>query len=114
MPRRSEDYDDRDRPDDENYDDVSDIRRRSSPPINTYLAPAILVTLFCCLPFGIVAIINAAQVSSKISSGDYRGAEASANQAKTWCWVSFGCGLAVALIYALLIAAGGMNQGGFR
>ena len=30
---------------------------------------AILVTLFCCLPFGIVAIVFAAQVDSKVAAG---------------------------------------------
>src|SRR5437762_2059610 len=32
-------------------------------PIPNYLAQAILVTVFCCLPFGIPAIVFAAQVN---------------------------------------------------
>ena len=46
------------------------------PPSNiqTYLAQSILVTLFCCLPFGVVAIVYAAQASGKLSAGDYYGA----------------------------------------
>ncbi len=31
-----------------------------SSQVPTYLAPSILVTLFCCLPVGIAAIIQAA------------------------------------------------------
>ena len=37
------------------------------PPDNK-LVWSILVTLFCCLPFGIVAIIKSAEVNSKWSS----------------------------------------------
>ena len=43
-------------------------------PIQTYLVPAILVTLFCFLPTGIAAIVYATQVSSKRDAGDYIGA----------------------------------------
>ena|SRR5438105_12458666 len=108
MPRRYEDrdYDDNDRESD------YDIRRRPAPEINNYLAPAILCTLFCCLPLGIVAIVNAAQVNAKLAAGDYEGAEASAQQAKTWCWISFGIGIAVGVIYAAFLAMAGANRGG--
>lgn len=82
----------------------------SYPDIPSYLAQAILCTLFCCLPFGIVAIVFAAQVNGKLAVGDYRGAAAVSNTARTWCWVSFWCGLIPALLYMLflfLAAAGG-------
>lgn len=38
----------------------------------TYLAPAILTTIFCCLPFGIVSIVYAAQVNGKLAAGTSR------------------------------------------
>jgi hypothetical protein len=75
------------------------------PGVPTYLAQAILCTLFCCLPAGIVAIVYAAQVNSKLGAGDYAGAQLASKNAKTWVWVSFGVGLAVALIYVIVIAA---------
>jgi hypothetical protein len=82
--------------------------------VPNYLVQAILVTIFCCLPFGIVAIVFAAQVNGKLAAGDYAGAVQTSNQAKMWCWVSFGIGLFVALAYfammALGIAAGGWAQ----
>jgi hypothetical protein len=87
---------------DEDDDRGPDIRRRrgsGGQEINNYLAPAILCTLFCCLPLGIVAIVNAAQVNGKLAAGDYEGAQNSANQAKTYCWVSFGLGLVISLVY---------------
>ena len=41
---------------------------RSTIPeqIPNYLVQAILVTIFCCLPFGIVSIVYAAQVNGKL------------------------------------------------
>src|SRR5438128_1439779 len=35
--------------------------------VPNYLVQSILCTLFCCLPFGIVAIVYAAQVNSKVA-----------------------------------------------
>ena len=40
----------------------------------SYLLPAILCTLFCCLPFGIAGIVFAAQANSKAQQGDLNGA----------------------------------------
>jgi hypothetical protein len=69
---------------------------------------AILVTLFCCLPFGIVAIVYAAQVDGKAAAGDYGAAQEASNKARTWSWVSFGLGLAMILAWlagAIIISA---------
>ena len=73
--------------------------------VPTYLAQSILCTLFCCLPAGIVAIVYAAQVGGKVSSGDYAGALAASKNAKTWTWVSFGVGLAFIVIYVIVAIA---------
>ncbi len=71
--------------------------------IPNYLIQAILVTIFCCLPFGIVSIIFAAQVNSKAAAGDIAGAMQSSKQAKTFAWVAFGIGAGGFLIYMVLI-----------
>ncbi len=78
-----------------------------SPPPN-YLVWAILTTILCCLPFGIVSIIYAAQVNSKWTVGDFDGAKSSSKNAKTWAWVSFGVGLAGVIIWAILVFVGGL------
>ena len=69
------------------------------PQVPNYLVQAILVTIFCCLPFGIVSIVFAAQVNGKVALGDYAGAIESSSKAKTWAWVSLGVGLAGFLIW---------------
>ena len=66
--------------------------------VSNYLVFAILTTIFCCLPFGIVAIIFAAQANSKLKAGDYQGAVNASRKAKIWTWVSFGVGILVFLI----------------
>jgi hypothetical protein len=87
----------------------------SPPPyVPNYLVQAILVTLFCCLPFGIVAIVFAAQVNGKLAAGDHAGAVQTSNQAKMWCWISFGIGLVVVVAYVgfmLLVALAGAHAG---
>ena len=67
--------------------------------VPNHLVPAVLCTIFCCLPFGIPAIIYAAQVNGKLATGDLAGAQASSSKAKMWCWLSFGFGLFVSLVY---------------
>lgn len=79
---------------------------QSCPDIPTRLVPAILVTMFCCQPFGIVAIVYAALASSKAASGDYAGAMNCSRSAEKWCWLAFWLGLIPMVLYAIFIAAG--------
>jgi len=82
------------------------------PPVQqipNYLWQSIVVTLCCCLPFGIVAIIFAAQVNDKLRRGDVAGALQSSKQAKMWCLIGAGIGLLVAIIYGLVGGAAFMQ-----
>jgi Interferon-induced transmembrane protein/zinc-ribbon domain len=80
----------------------------SAPPVYVpnYLVFAILATVFCCLPAGIPAIVYAAQVNGKLQAGDIAGAQIASKNAKMWCWIALGAGLAIMFIYALLMAIG--------
>ena len=71
------------------------------PPPN-YLVWGILTTVLCCLPFGIVSIVYAAQVNSKWAGGDYEGARQASKNAKIWAWVAFGAAFAAMLLWFLL------------
>jgi len=62
--------------------------------VPNYLAFAILSTIFCCIPAGIPAIVYSSQVNSKLMAGDLAGAQSASSNAKMWCWISFGLGLA--------------------
>jgi hypothetical protein len=74
--------------------------------VPNYLVFAILATVLCCLPTGIAAIVFAAQVNTKLQAGDYAGAQAASSNAKLWCWVSFGLGLASIGVSTLLVLLG--------
>ncbi|MFN2261585.1 MAG: CD225/dispanin family protein [Psychroflexus sp.] len=58
-----------------------------TPPPN-YLAFAIITTILCCLPAGIVSIVYASEVNRKWMSQDYEGAYRASQNAKTWAIVS--------------------------
>lgn len=75
------------------------------PPPN-YLAWAIITTILCCLPFGIVSIIYSAQVNTKWAAGDIAGAQLSSKNAKTWAWVSFAVGICGMIIWTILVVVG--------
>ncbi|MFE6645973.1 CD225/dispanin family protein [Nocardioides sp. NPDC057772] len=64
----------------------------------TGLVLGILVTLFCCLPFGIVAIVKAVQ-------GDGAGA-------KKWAGIGAAVGVVLIVLYIILIAVGAVSMGG--
>ena len=70
------------------------------PPevIPNYLWQSIVCTACCCIPFGIPAIVYAAQVNTKVAQGDLEGARKSSKNAKMWCWIALGAGVASALI----------------
>src|SRR5918998_4135662 len=75
--------------------------------VPNYLAQAILTTLFCCLPFGIVSIVYAAQVNGKWAAGDAQGARDSADKARKWAIWSAVAGLVIGVLYAILVIAVG-------
>jgi hypothetical protein len=64
-----------------------------------YLVPAILCTLFCCLPFGIAGILFAVQANSKVQQGDIDGAAVAASRAKLMCILSFVLGLITLILF---------------
>ena len=78
--------------------------------VPNYLVFAILSTVLCCLPAGIPAIVYAAQVNGKLQVGDIAGAQIASQNAKMWCWISFGLGLAFCFIYGIIVAAGIMRH----
>lgn len=73
--------------------------------VPNYLIPAIL-SLFCCWPLSIVAIIFAAQVNGKVASGDIQGAMDASKKAKLFSFIAIGIGLGLGLIYLVLMVLG--------
>src|SRR5215213_1265944 len=78
--------------------------------VPNYLVPAI-ISLFCCLPLGIVAVIFAAQVNGKVAAGDTAGALDASKKAKMFSYISIGLGLAGIICYVLFVVIMGVGMG---
>lgn len=78
-----------------------EVVQPSNPNVKpkNYLVESILVTIFCCLPLGVVGIVFAAQVNSKYDAGDYAGAEQASKQAKQFMMWGLIVGLVVLVAY---------------
>ena len=72
---------------------------------NSYLALAIVSTILCCLPTGIVSIVYATKVNSAYADGNYNQANRASQNAKTWGLVSVGLGLLGLILYFIFGAA---------
>ena len=92
------------------YGGYSGYRPVGVPDVPSYLTHAILATLFCCMPFGIVAIVYAAKVSTQQALGDWEGATRASDSARMWCWISFACGLIGSILYLVFMLSVMPNQ----
>ncbi len=81
---------------------------QADTPIPNYLVQSILVTLCCCMPFGIVAIVFAAKVDGLVSGGQLARAREASDKAKMWCWIGFGLGIPGTILYFFITLA---NEG---
>jgi hypothetical protein len=79
--------------------------------IPNYLWQSIVVTIFCCWPLGIPAIVYAAKVDSLRAGGDINGAMDASSKAKMWCWIAAGAWLVIIVIYLLFFAVFGFLAG---
>ncbi|MBG8555164.1 CD225/dispanin family protein [Hymenobacter guriensis] len=85
------------------YNSTMNTSPAGGPPPKNWLVESILVTIFCCLPFGIVGIINAANVNSSIARGDYAGALDASQKAGKWTKIGFFVGLGGIVLYILFM-----------
>ena len=70
----------------------------NKPPDNN-LVWAIVSTILCCWPLGIVSIIKSTKVNSLWAQGDHAGAQKSADDAKKWAIYS---AIGVPIFFAIL------------
>jgi hypothetical protein len=93
-----------------------------SQPVRSYAAPqpmvspvngggvlafAICTTILCCPAFGIVGIVYAAQINSKLGAGDVLGAVESARKSKMWSWISVG---SIGVIFVIALIGGMLEE----
>ena len=84
-------------------------------PINgtTYLIFAIISTVLCCLPLGIVAIVYACKINSLQRSGDYAGAQNAAKKAKMFTIIGTVAALVVSIFYIIFAVVIGIGSSDF-
>ena len=81
-----------------------------SATVPNYMVPAI-ISIFCCWPLAIPAIIFAAQVNNKAQAGDVAGAQDASKKAKMFSFIAIGLGLAGTLLYIIMIVFfGGLSM----
>lgn len=71
------------------------------PPPPNHLLWAILSTLCCCWPLGIVSIVFAAQVNSKWAMGDAWGAQQSSKRAQQYAMWSAITAIVIGIFYVV-------------
>ena len=74
------------------------------PKPENHLALAIICTLFCCMPLGIVSIIYSTQVDSKYNMGQYAEAVKSSESAKKWAIVGMIGTVLLVVLYIIFFA----------
>ncbi|MCW0393893.1 CD225/dispanin family protein [Xanthomonas sacchari] len=83
----------------------------TAPQVSNNLVWAILTTLFCCLPLGIVSIVYASQVNTKLAAGDVAGARDSSDKARKWAIYSAITSVVLIVLYLIfLFALGGLGM----
>lgn len=68
----------------------------------TWLLESILATLFCCLPLGILGIVNASKVSANFATGNYEEAERRSLEAAKWVRYSVIIGI-IGIIISVIV-----------
>lgn len=69
--------------------------------IKSHLASAIIATVLCCVPLGIVSIVYAAKVSQLVSLGKIAEAQEASKKAQMWAWIAVGAGLVFSILYVI-------------
>ena len=81
--------------------------RTDMPYVDNHLVKSILATIFCCIPLGIAAIIQASSVSSRLNAGDIEGARMASQQADNLSNWAVGIGV---LGWIILIIFRGLGE----
>ena len=72
----------------------------------SYLVLGILTTILCCIPFGIVSIIQASKVDNLWNAGRYNEAQTASNKARNWAIAAMATSLISTILYIVLVALG--------
>lgn len=77
---------------------------------DNYLVWAILSTILCCIPFGIVAIVYSTKVDNLWMMGNYQEAKANSDKAKMWSMIAAGSCITFVALYIILFFIAGISN----
>nr|XP_054756832.1 trafficking regulator of GLUT4 1-like [Lytechinus pictus] len=78
------------------------LRNTQAMP-SDHLFFALFVTIFCCLPIGIVALIKSIQVKDKYKAGDFEGSLEASKSTKNWSIAGVIIGLIMLVICIIML-----------
>jgi len=79
-------------------------------PPNNYLVWAILTTILCCLPLGVVSIVFSTQVNSKWAMGDAQGALKASNNARNFAIASAVAAVVLGVVWLFFAVLVGVSE----
>lgn len=80
------------------------MEEQNVPKPDSNLVLAIICTVCCCLPFGIVGIIKASKVNDYYLMKQYDAARIAAEDAKKWSLIGIILGAVGSIIYIIIYA----------
>ena len=88
------------------YQNMPPYQQNQGDTVNwvPYLVLSIISTLCCCIPFGIVAIVFSAKISSAVTAWNIEEAKKAAKTAKIWIIVAVAAGLLASIAYLVISA----------
>lgn len=82
--------------------------------VPNHLVLAIVATVvsffFCCIPFGLVAVVFSVQVNQRLARGDFEGAKLASERTKQWAWICIGIALALFVLNMIFQLGLGFNK----
>ena len=81
------------------------VGRPVTPAVRDHLLWAILSTVLCFTPTGVVAVVHAARVKPLLAAGQVGAARRASTLAARFCWVSLG--VTVCFVLVIYLGAGG-------
>lgn len=92
-------------------DYAADVNNARAGRPDNYIWFAVLVTVLCCMPLGIVSIINSAKVDSTWAAGDYDEAWKYSRRARNWAWWAVASSVIFVILYLIFCIALGVGFG---
>ncbi len=76
--------------------------------VPNHLVLAILTTLFCCIPFGIVSLVYASRVDLLLSCNRVDDAKIASAKARNWAFVGIVSMLILMALYSIIVMFSGV------